>query len=386
MNSRHTKDNLFYCKWLPNPCSCPKPPFLPGPTGPTGPSGQSSSTGPTGPGCEEPLPTFTRIVYVNKGGNDATADGSECFPFLTVTAAMASITDAIAPFPDPNNITKRYAINIGPGEYIEGQLGLKANVQLIGVSTLLTRLLIPFILDPLDLNWGGGFSNDPRSGFVDLTLLAAPLDFNFTMPLNPPNISLAGKLFFVSTNIIPTPVFTAASTSVNQVNIRDSLLSSGYTQNGINMIVFSSFVPSGDITINSQLTTDTQVALVSGGINGNVIINAQPGHIPIDTVYLESFAITENVTFNPFPNSGRLIVNAVGAQPPRIFATVDSIPIFNPDPVLSRILLNGSVNFIRVNDAFGLAYTPSVSANWVGAPPTTVQEALDRIAAALGPI
>ncbi len=79
------------------------PPFTL-PTGPTGFTGPPSDTGPTGPGCIEPLPTFTQIVYVNKAGNDATADGSECAPFLTVTAAMASITDAIAPFPDPLNI------------------------------------------------------------------------------------------------------------------------------------------------------------------------------------------------------------------------------------------------------------------------------------------
>lgn len=90
----------------------PTLPAIPPFTLPTGP------TGDTGPGCIEPLPIFTQIVYVNKAGNDATADGSECAPFLTVTAAMASIADAIAPFPDPLNLTKRYAISIGPGNYI----------------------------------------------------------------------------------------------------------------------------------------------------------------------------------------------------------------------------------------------------------------------------
>lgn len=32
------------------------------------------------------------------------------------------------------------------------------------------------------------------------------------------------------------------------------------------------------------------------------------------------------------------------------------------------------------------AYTPAVTGNWLGADPTTVQEALDRIAAFAGPI
>jgi hypothetical protein len=122
------------------------------------------------------------------------------------------------------------------------------------------------------------------------------------------------------------------------------------------------------------------VNLVGGGINGNVIINIQSGHIPIDSLNLTSFAITENI-FNPFPNSGRLIVNGVNSVPTRVRATVDSIPI------RSRVTLVGTgTTLIRVDDAFGLAYTPGNPADWVAPPPTTVQEALDRIAAKITPI
>lgn len=184
-------------------------------------------------------------------------------------------------------------------------------------------------------------------------------------------------LFFVSVNITPTPIFTALTTSVNQVNIRDSMLSAGYTQNGINMVMFASFVSSGNITINSQATTDTQVNLVGGGINGNIIINVQSGHIPIDPLNLTSFAITENI-FNPSPNSGNLIVNGVNNVITRVRATVDSLPI------RSRITLIGTnTSLIRVDDAFDLAYTPINPINWAAPPTTTVQEALDRIAALL---
>lgn len=158
------------------------------------------------------------------------------------------------------------------------------------------------------------------------------------------------------------------------------MLSAGYTQNGINMVLFASFVSSGDIIINSQATTDTQVNLVGGGINGNVVINVQPGHIPIDPLNLTSFAITENI-LNPFPNSGRLIVNGVNNVITRVRATVDSIPI------RSRVTLVGtSTSLVRVDDAFGLAYTPANPRDWVAPPPTTVQEALDRIVASIGPV
>lgn len=42
----------------------------------------------------------------------------------------------------------------------------------------------------------------------------------------------------------------------------------------------------------------------------------------------------------------------------------------------------------QLNDTTGeqVAYTPAVAANWTGTPPTTIAAALDRIAAALGPI
>jgi len=335
--------------------------------------------GPPGSGCIPPLPNITRIIYVNQGGNDSTADGSLCKPYLTITAAMASITTAIAPSPDPNNLTKRYEINIGPGQYNEGQLGLKANVQLVGESILLTRLNIPFILDPSDVNWNDlNFSKDPRSGFVQLTLLQ-PLNLNFRIVQ-----SVSGKLFFdsVTTGGNSTLILTALSTSVNQVNIRNSQLGAGYTQNGINMNIFSSFVSGGNIVINSQVDTDTQVNLVGGGINGNIIINVQSGHIPIDPLNLTSFAIAENI-FNPFPNSGQLIINGVNNVSTRVRATVDSIPI------RQRVIIVGtSTSLIRVDDSNGLAYTPINSANWNSPSPTTVQEALDRLAsrvALLGP-
>lgn len=348
----------------PGPQGLPGQQGVPGPQGLPGPQGEVGPQGPPGPGCVEPLPIATQIVYVNKAGNDSNADGSECKPYLTITAAMASILDA--------SPAKRYAISIGPGTYTEPLVHLKANVQLIGTSTLLTRLSIPFDIN--DPSWfETGFQNDNRSGFVDLTLLSSPLDFNFVTAS-----SFSGKLFFVSVNITPAPIFTALTTSVNQVNIRDSMLSSGYTQNGINMVMFASFVSSGNIIINSQATTDAQVNLVGGGINGNVVINVQSGHIPIDPLNLTSFAITENI-FNPFPNSGRLIINGVNNVATRVRATVDSIPI------RSRVTIVGTgTTLIRVDDAFGLGYTPANSANWAAPLPTTVQEALDRIAAQIG--
>jgi hypothetical protein len=310
------------------------------------------------PGCIEPPPSATRIVYVNKAGNDATADGSECFPFLTVTSAMASITDA--------SPTNRYEISIGPGTFSEPLIHLKANVQLVGASTLLTRLDIPFDIN--DPTWNGNLNVDNRSGFADLALLQGPLDFDFTKNTSTPS---TGRLFFVSVNISPTPVFTGNSTFLSQINIRDCQLFGGYTQNGSNVYMFASYVggvplplPQPAITINSIVPYDTQVHLIGGGTDGDVIVNAPPGTVPIDPFDLLSFAIKGNLTING--------VNA------RSRATVDSIPI--------RTRVTGSALIERLNDANGLGYLPGNPGDWAAPLPTTVQEALDRIAAKIAPV
>lgn len=54
-------------------------------------------------------------------------------------------------------------------------------------------------------------------------------------------------------------------------------------------------------------------------------------------------------------------------------------------PVISNVTLAGGAVIVDLNDAYSLAYTPAVPGNWT-VPPTTVQSALDMIAASLGPI
>lgn len=340
-----------------------------GPAGPRGPRGFRGPRGPRGPiGGSTPF-IVSRVVYVSKAGNDATGDGSQSAPFFTISQAMFEITDA--------SVVKRYEINIGPGTYTEPTLHVKANVQLVGASPLLT--IINSDVDINDPSWTGSVLDDFRSGFVDLTFLRG-MNFDFALV-----DSFGGKLFFenITTNNIFVPVFTAISTNVNEVHIRNSLLANGYTQNGINMEMFSSFVSGGNITVNTHTASNTQVLLVGGGIavtnsapaSGNIIINSFPGDGPIDTFKLLNFSISgDNAAIG-----GNIIVNNTGPALV-IDATVDSLPI------QSKITLTGLTTIRRLNDAFGLAYTPDTPANWVGLPPTTVQEALDRIAAFIGPV
>src|SRR5579863_5895558 len=68
------------------------------------------------------FPVNSQIVCVDKGGNDTLGNGTSIYPYLTITQAMASITDS-AP-------TKRYVIKVGPGDYTDS-FSLKANVAIV---------------------------------------------------------------------------------------------------------------------------------------------------------------------------------------------------------------------------------------------------------------
>lgn len=333
--------------------------------GPQGPQGPQGSQGPQGPSaCSIPF-TESRIVYVNKAGDDLTGDGSQCEPFLTIGKALMSITDA--------SPTNRYEINIGPGIYVEPAIHIKANVQLVGVSSLLTQINSQVsIADP---TWTG--AGDNRAGCVNLSLLQGfSADFAVLS-------SQEGKLFFENIDFGSSVNFTAFS-DLNQVIIQNSLLRQGYTQRGIDMTLFGSFISGGDIRIFTKPNASTRVHLVGGGITGdtnnssNILVGSVLGDAPITSFELISFGIAgvNNGT------SGNLsVTNNNTGFPIVIEATVDSIPI------RSKVLSFGTVptTLRRLNDANGLAYSPGNPGDWT-VQPTTVQEALDRIAAFVGPI
>lgn len=75
---------------------------------------------------------FSQVRYVAKNGDNSTGDGSLSAPYLTVQAAMASITDATS--------AKLYAIQVEAGDYSETGFTLKPNVFVIGLGTRVTLI------------------------------------------------------------------------------------------------------------------------------------------------------------------------------------------------------------------------------------------------------
>lgn len=95
---------------------------------------------------------LTSVVYVSKGGDDTEGTGSISNPFLTVKAAMASITD--------NSGAKPYDIKLAPGTYVEADdFALKPFVNIVGEDNQMgTVLMHATDTTPIELQASGFFS------------------------------------------------------------------------------------------------------------------------------------------------------------------------------------------------------------------------------------
>src|SRR6267142_6656329 len=98
------------------------------------------------------LLTDRNVRYVDKGGNDATGDGSRTAPFLTVQKAV-TVCAALASINDP------FAVRVSPGTYAT-TFKLAANVYIGGSGS-----------------GAGSYNGSPQSG---LTVIAP----NFTQSLD----------------------------------------------------------------------------------------------------------------------------------------------------------------------------------------------------------
>jgi len=98
------------------------------------------------------------VRYVTKQGNDATGTGSEAQPFLTIAAAIASITTASSAQP--------FKIDVGPGVYTTAFV-MQPWIFIVGAGRNLT------VLQNASANWvGAGFATagSQIGGFVECTL------------------------------------------------------------------------------------------------------------------------------------------------------------------------------------------------------------------------
>lgn len=283
-----------------------------------------------------------QMIYVVSSADAKIADGSQKAPFSTLTAAMASISDA--------SPSKRYQILIGADELTEvGPLALKANVFIIGKSRYATRLNIPFTIN--SATWSSSPSN--CSGFENCTLTSTSCVFDFTT-----GSFTTGKLYFSGVSFT-YPIILTAYVNANTFSINNCEFNNGFTLNGGTLDAQYIRNTLGTITLSQNtvgvISPVSITATLSGNTNGDVKVLGSGGGIS-----LLSF------------NIGGSLNVAVGNS---IRATADSIPTNNT--------ILGTLTYINAAQPVGasnVTYTAGNSGNWSPVP-LVLNTAVDQLAA-----
>lgn len=254
-----------------------------------------------------------QVIYVSKNGVD-TNTGSEQLPFLTIGAALSSITDA--------SPTNRYAIRVSSGTYVETSISLKANVFIIGEGAKEAVRIDSTI--SMDSSFSG--SGDHRSGFANVLILkAANFDWSSVT-------SAAGKLYFSQTVFGSTVNMYGHNNAIAQAQFADCQFFGKLTISGINVSVFHNNLCWSGVELNQH--PNGGMATVFNAVGGTI-----GGELKLTTT-VDDF----NRRCSAFLKScytGQITINGVKSY---VDATNDSIPSAG-----ATILNSG--NLIRLNDA-----------------------------------
>lgn len=158
------------------------------------------------------------VVHVEKGGDDATANGSLARPYATIMGAINSITDA--------SVNKRYVIKVAPGAYSETNLKLKAGIFILGDSRDTVRITSSSTIT-LDSSFSG--SGDHRSGFQQCIVVSA-CDFDWSTVT-----SAAGKLYFNEVSFSSTVRLYGHNNAIAQAQFNSCTFFGKLTVSGINV-------------------------------------------------------------------------------------------------------------------------------------------------------
>lgn len=250
-------------------------------------------------------PQVLQSVYVAEGADPAVANGSPAFPYATISAAMASITDATP--------TKRYAISVGGGAYSEGAtFNIKPNVFIVGAAVGAVRITATTF--GMDASFSAGAGVDNRSGYQNVILTGACV-FDWSAVT-----SSAGKLYFTSVTFNSAVTMTGHNNTIAQAQFMSCQFFGTLTVSGINVGVFANNVVFANIVLNQHpsLATVLQTAggYCSGTLTATTIVNTFARRI---SIFARSFwmgAVTVDgpqtyldYTVDSLPAAGATVLN-----------------------------------------------------------------------------
>lgn len=281
-------------------------------------------------------------VFVNKVGTDdagANAVGAPQ-PRLTIAAAL---TDLLANYPTPS-ASNPCTISIGPGTFTTPAFAIPPWVWIVGTADGEGKPITFVNLSgniTLATGWNAGAT---KGGLTNLTVRAASglPHIDLTMPAVAGNPSRIVQLENIKTDLELLNfqgVGTGDSIEIDNVRQDGNLTHNITLQAGIQKL---------NNLVAAATTTLSSTAGVAATVTGTACSFA-------------ALVLTKN--------AGALTV------------TLDAISV----PILANLTLNGGAVFVRGNDANGEGYTPAIPGNWSPVP-TTVQQALDELAASAGPL
>jgi hypothetical protein len=279
-------------------------------------------------------PKSVQLVYVATSGSDQSGNGSFANPFQTISHAETSITDAGA--------LKPYVILVAPGIYPEA-IAQKSFVSIEGVDPS-----NPPRLDGV-LSFAVGFVGG--AGLANLEFTAAQ---NLALPATDPTYNLVHNRFdapLIITGAAGGSILTVEQNAFGQTTFTDigDIRSRGNTYGGSN--VFNATTVSGTMESSGDSFRNTYAFTATAPF---VFVAVAVGSQANGALDLTGAGVTFRGT--------------AGAIPPAVGLAGGA-----PAPTL-------------LSSANGMSYLATTVANWSGVNPTSVQNALDRIAAKDTPI
>lgn len=287
-----------------------------------------------------------QVRYVSKGGNDATGNGSFTSPYLTIQAAITSITDESA--------TKQYLVYVGPGIFTTPFV-MVPWVFIEGESHDAT------IISPVQANWiGADFAGAAAmTTGIEHCTIGAPLAVNFAAV----GSTGAGvfRMFDVSIDGTAVMSFTGA-TIANICELKDvsrvgAVGAITHTFANIQAWLADCFILSDNMVLTSNLTAilTMRISNVNGGL-GTWTVNATGATALFQVLFLGTSI------FNP---EGGLVITGEfcsvrgGASLARSIVGPDANTTFDYNGTVAGVtkLVGGGFNLIHCVPTANRTYT-----------------------------
>lgn len=289
------------------------------------------------------LNTITSTVPPSKcyidflSGNDSTGTGSLNFPWKTLQHAYDTITDA--------SINKPYVFYISGGnnDTDSSTITGKPNISLVADYSIQVNNLVI----------SGGSTNDTVS-FTNIIFLGGPTWIrNDGTQIG---VSMIDCETFSGPTLKQTGTGGGLFVTLNnsETSNAEFLTPSGFIANGCTFL--------GTTTFDDPVVTSSYIQISSGYIGG-------------------AFSVSGGVV----TYLGGVIADVPFGYTLTAVTTANGTPTFQTDSGSIPSSITGTPTLYLASQSKYEAYTPAISGNWT-VQPTTVQEALDMIAAKIGPV